>query len=252
MSPTQKSIRMLSWLRSLFNRLNSSSEHEFNASQSGDTGTSGSHTVVGSDDASLDGETSGATAETRLNPSESKLGAFTDTLVAFDDRLLDKARKQWVIGDWELLSTLSIEDIQHHPERSKLALLAGMGHQQLGRSQAAKELLAQARKWGGDKLLLAKVLMAGVHRNLGQALVMSKTDDYSRMRAIQHFTHSTSLSATSGGLSSYDLPRAYLERSQESLSAKLELAKLTVVKKTNQTTQSYKTALKKFKRDGWC
>ena len=203
--------------------------------KSSDAGISDASTTAGSHDASSDSETFVASPETRLNPTDGKSGDLTDTVVTPDNSLLDKARKQWVIGDWEILSTLSIEDIQHHPERAKLALLAGMGHQQLGRSQAAKELLGQASKWGCDKLLLAKVLMAGVHRNLGQALVMSKTDDHSRMRAIQHFAHSISLSTTSSGLSSYDLPRTYLERSQESLNAKLDLAKLTVVKNTNQT-----------------
>ena len=63
------------------------------------------------------------------------------SLVAYDENLLERARIQWQFGDWESLSQLRRDTLQHHPDRAKLALLVGAGHLQLGRPNQARELI---------------------------------------------------------------------------------------------------------------
>jgi hypothetical protein len=153
--------------------------------------------------------------------------------VAFDENLLDKARAQWQIGDWLMLSALTIEDIQHHPDKPKLALLAAMGNQQVGKTDHAKELFRLSALWGCDKALIARVLIAGVHRNLGQATIASgKNND--QMKALQHFTCATSLGLTSGGMNAIDLSKSYLERAKGKLQKELQSKKVAISSDTNK------------------
>ncbi|MBL8474357.1 MAG: hypothetical protein JNM98_21395 [Rhodocyclaceae bacterium] len=91
------------------------------------------------------------------------------TLVPYDENLLERARNQWQFGDWLRLTQISEDALQHHPERAKLALLAAAAHLQVGNALAAKQLLRLARGWGcGDKLL-RRVLIAGVYNSIGRA-----------------------------------------------------------------------------------
>jgi FkbM family methyltransferase len=92
-----------------------------------------------------------------------------DTLVAFDENLLEKARTQWQFGDWETLAGVSREQLQHHPDRAKLALLVAAGHCQLGSMQQARQFTRLADDWGVSKKLISQVLISGVHNSLALA-----------------------------------------------------------------------------------
>lgn len=82
---------------------------------------------------------------------------------------LDGARAHWQVGDWKSLCEIEPDDIRHHPDKAKLALLAAAGHQQTGNLARTRELAQCAKSWGCEPALIAKVLIAGVHNTLGCA-----------------------------------------------------------------------------------
>jgi hypothetical protein len=150
----------------------------------------------------------------------------TDTheaLIAFDESLLDNARTYWQVGDWKMLSEIEQDQLQHHPERAKLALLVAMGNQQTGNTTRAKELIRLSARWGCSKTIIAKVLVSGVHRNLGQASVMTGHFD-ADTRAIQHFTSAVSLGAVSGISNAFSLSKSYLQAAQVKLIEQTEFS----------------------------
>jgi FkbM family methyltransferase len=100
-----------------------------------------------------------------------------------DDTLLDRCRTQWQFGDWSALAALRREDVEVHPERAKLAMLAAAGHQQLGDISSAKVWAGLVRAWGGDRKLLARLLVGGVYNTLGKAAAAHGQD----ARALAHF-----------------------------------------------------------------
>lgn len=156
------------------------------------------------------------------NLSQVDEAVIHETLMAFDEGLLDNARTYWKVGDWKILSEIDQDQLQHHPDRAKLALLVAMGHQQIGNAVLAKELILLSARWGCNKTLIAKVLVAGVHRNLGQATVMTGHAD-AEIRAIKHFTTAASLSAVSGTSTSFSLPNLYLQAAQIKLIQQADL-----------------------------
>ncbi len=117
-----------------------------------------------------------------------------DTLVAFDENLLEKARTQWQFGDWETLAGVSREQLQHHPDRAKLALLVAAGHCQVGNMQQARQFTRLADDWGASKKLISQVLISGVHNSL--ALVAGASNQ--SQRALSHFDQAISVGMPSG------------------------------------------------------
>ena len=104
-------------------------------------------------------------------------------VVPFDETLLERSRTQWQFGDWESLTRLERDTLQHHPDRAKLALLAAAGHLQQGDSQAVRQFTRLAQDWGCSKKLISQILISGVHNSLGRASVVSGQ----AQRALQHF-----------------------------------------------------------------
>jgi FkbM family methyltransferase len=100
-----------------------------------------------------------------------------------DAGLLDRCRTQWQFGDWSALAALRREDVEVHPDRAKLAMLAAAGHQQLGDIPSAKAWAGLVRAWGGDRKLLARLLVGGVYNTLGKAAAAHGQD----VRALAHF-----------------------------------------------------------------
>lgn len=93
--------------------------------------------------------------------------------VPYDENLLEKARTQWQFGDWESLAKLERDQLQHHPDRAKLALLAGTGRMQIGHSHAARHYFRLAEDWGCSRKLISRVLISGVHNSLGRVASLS-------------------------------------------------------------------------------
>lgn len=90
-------------------------------------------------------------------------------VVAFDEDLLEKARLHWHIGDWDSITSIDREALQHHPDRAKLALLVAAALQQTDQAAAAAQYARLAREWGCSKKLIAQILIAGVHNTLARA-----------------------------------------------------------------------------------
>jgi cephalosporin hydroxylase len=112
-----------------------------------------------------------------------------DALVAFDENLLEKSRTQWQFGDWESLSELSREQLQHHPDRAKLALFAAAGRLQIGANNDAHHFIRLARDWGCSPKLISQVLVAGVFNSLGRAATASDK----QTKALQYFENAITL-----------------------------------------------------------
>gem|GEM_PF-2489508 len=87
----------------------------------------------------------------------------------YDAGLLDACRRQWRGGEWTALAGRSIEQIEHHPQRARLALMMASAHQVLGQMSQARALIGLARQWGCDERLIRRVLVSGVHTVLGRA-----------------------------------------------------------------------------------
>ena len=107
------------------------------------------------------------------------------TLVPYDENLLERSRTQWQFGDWQSLAQLNRDTLQHHPDRAKLALLAAAGRLQTGQDAEAKAYIRLAQDWGVSKKLISQVLIAGVHNSLGRAAAIANRES----RATQHFEH---------------------------------------------------------------
>lgn len=115
---------------------------------------------------------------------------YTETIAPYDENLLERAKTQWQSGDWQSLAAIDYNNLEHHPDRAKLALLAAAGHAQLGDMATARQLFELANDWGCSKRLIAQILIAGVHNNLGRAAASSSQE----ARAIEHFQRSVAIS----------------------------------------------------------
>ncbi|KUY55880.1 BNR repeat-containing protein [Burkholderia sp. RF2-non_BP3] len=132
-----------------------------------------------------------ALASQRVRPNEIVEIRSEQTVVPYDENLLERARTQWQFGDWQSLARLERATLQHHPERAKLALLAASGRLQLGRFAEAKLYVRLARDWGVSERHLCQILVAGVHNSLGRAAVVAG----SFPRALKHFESSIRVGA---------------------------------------------------------
>lgn len=115
----------------------------------------------------------------------------------YNTQALPTAREQWQRGDWAALADMTLDQLQDHPDRAKLALLAAAGHMQLGRNDQGADCLRQAKAWGCNPQLMRQVVIAGVHNTLGKAAALADMPD----RADQHFAASlrTVMPMASGG-----------------------------------------------------
>lgn len=104
----------------------------------------------------------------------------------YDDNLLDCCITQWKFGDWQSLIKITKNQLEHHPERDKLAILVAAGHLQVGAIAVGKEFTKTALEWGCSKRLVSQILIAGVHNNLGRAALLAQETD----RALGHFKES--------------------------------------------------------------
>jgi hypothetical protein len=104
-------------------------------------------------------------------------------VIPYDENLLERARTQWQFGDWYSLSQLDRDDLQHHPDRAKLALLAAAGQFQVGEIERARQFIRLALDWGCSEKLLLQILAAGVHNSLGRMSALAGQE----VRAFRHF-----------------------------------------------------------------
>lgn len=126
----------------------------------------------------------------RLEDSDdSELKALSAPAVLYDKQALARARSQWQLGAWARLAALDLTAIQHHPDRSTLALYAAAGHLQEGSVAQARTLFQQALAWGCDRQLVTQVLLSGAHNSLGRAYAVAGA----RNDALSHLEESLTL-----------------------------------------------------------
>jgi hypothetical protein len=94
----------------------------------------------------------------------------------YDATMLDHAREYLKIGDWDTLAKIGETDLEHHPDRAKLALLVAAGYQQKNDLVTTRWWLKLAQEWGCDKRLVAKILIAGAYNTLGVAACINKQE----------------------------------------------------------------------------
>lgn len=106
-----------------------------------------------------------------------------DSVDTLDENLLERTRIQWQFGDWDRLAKINRDEISHHPERAKLALLAAAGHMQQGNIGSVKMFARLAQDWGCSKKLISQILIAGVYNTLGRIAAINDENE----RALKHF-----------------------------------------------------------------
>ena len=120
--------------------------------------------------------------------------ALEASVVPYDEDLLERSRTQWQFGDWQSLAQLKRANLQHHPDRAKLALLVAAACLQTGQDAEAKASLRIAHDWGASKKLISQILIAGVHNSLGRAAAVGNRPS----QALRHFANSIRVGATGG------------------------------------------------------
>ena len=113
------------------------------------------------------------------------------------ENLLEKARIQWQFGDWQSLAQLQQDQIEHHPDRAKLALLAAVGRLQISADAEARQYVRLAQDWGAGKKLVSQILIGGVYNSLGKAAALGGQ----KQRALGHFEQAVGI-----GIPSSDKP----------------------------------------------
>jgi|GEM_PF-6364707 len=123
------------------------------------------------------------------------MAIFTDehveTIIPYDQSLLERAKTQWLFGDWQSLAAIDHNGLEHHTDRAKLALLAAAGHAQQGNTADAQHLFQLAEEWGCSKRLIGQILIAGVHNSLGRAAAHMGQE----ARSLDHFKNSVTIGA---------------------------------------------------------
>lgn len=97
---------------------------------------------------------------------------------------LERAKTQWLFGDWQNLARVDMDTVSTDPDRSRLALLVASAHQQLGQHDEARRCTRLALDWGCSVDAVARVLIAAVHNSLGRAAALKQDE----RRLGKHFT----------------------------------------------------------------
>ncbi|MDM8546309.1 class I SAM-dependent methyltransferase [Candidatus Venteria ishoeyi] len=97
--------------------------------------------------------------------------------VAYDEYLLELSKAQWQFGDWESLAQLDVKNLESHPDRAVLALLAATGLFQVGEKEKARQYVFLTQKWGCPKQQILKMLASGVYINLGHVATVEKNQN---------------------------------------------------------------------------
>lgn len=131
-------------------------------------------------------------------------------VVPYDENLLERSRINWRFGDWQSLSQLKFETLQHHPDRAKLVLLGAAGRLQMGLDAEAKQYLRIAKDWGISKKILSEILIAGVHNSLGRAALI----DDRKISADYHFELAVCSSGSTSDIKNFINARKNTQQSE--------------------------------------
>lgn len=121
---------------------------------------------------------------------------MTSHLVPYDENLLERTRTQWQFGDWHSLANLDSDNLQHHPDRAKLILLAAAGRLQIGQDSEARQYLRIAKDWGCSKKQIIQILISSAHNTIGTAAAIGAQ----QQRAVLHFEKAIGIGRPTGDL----------------------------------------------------
>jgi hypothetical protein len=107
--------------------------------------------------------------DTAPSPLEPNVRANQRGVVPYNPQALPAAREQWQRGDWASLAALTLDELQDHPDRAKLALLAATGHFQAVDRGRVHMYLSQAKAWGIKEDQIKKILIATMYRTAESA-----------------------------------------------------------------------------------
>jgi hypothetical protein len=112
----------------------------------------------------------------------------TTDVYPHDPLLAERAREQWLQGDWQSLIQIPASTLARHPERATLAALTAGAMLQVGEARAARVHARQALEWGCDRRLLGRILLAGARHTLARASFLARREQ----RADAHFEQALS------------------------------------------------------------
>ncbi len=85
--------------------------------------------------------------------------------ISFLDQILGSENH----SEWNLLCLIDPLQIEHHPDRARLALFAAVAQSQVGDPSRAKSLVRKALDWDCSRQQAIRLLMAITYRNLSEA-----------------------------------------------------------------------------------
>ena len=121
-----------------------------------------------------------------VNTKNANTTQFTEVLKNHTDKALEEVKAYWLSGEWEKLAELDIHKFADHPKRGHCALLIAAAYQQLGDQDKAKTYTCLALEWKCPQILVAKILIAGVHNTLGKIAALN----HNKLSANYHFNTS--------------------------------------------------------------
>lgn len=127
------------------------------------------------------------------------------SVVPFDENLLEKSRTQWQFGQWNTLLKLDRVTIQHHPDRAKLALFVASAKLVNGYFNEAVQYLQWAKDLGVEKNTLLRIILASSHNTLGRLAYLVNQKE----RALSHFE--SAIKSVSPGVDAKLFARARLD-----------------------------------------
>lgn len=107
------------------------------------------------------------------------------------DELYERARIQWILGEWLSLAELTLDNLVYHLDRAEMALWVTVAHQQLNNHDAARDFVMAAKLWGCDNRLLRASLIMSLHNTMGRLRALNRNfdeslDHFHLMDAISH------------------------------------------------------------------
>lgn len=107
-------------------------------------------------------------------------------MVPYNTQALPAAREQWQRGDWASLASLTLDELQDHPDRAKLALLAGIGKLNCGNKQdEAKDAIRMSAAWGCDIKIIKKMLVTNTLHTLERAASIAGNETQAQRLSIK-------------------------------------------------------------------
>jgi hypothetical protein len=91
--------------------------------------------------------------------------------------IIDRARIQWLIGDWQGLCQIDGDQISQHPDGGKLALFASIGNNRCGNLVESRRLLKLAIQLGCDRKLSTRLMLASAYRAVSTLMQLNGKED---------------------------------------------------------------------------